>query len=344
MRRSTKRRLRVLALLAAVGVAIWYFWIEPDNNPQDQPPQAPTAGEQNPSEGTIVPVVPAEPIKTVTTPPTEVVQPVTVKPDQAASAELLRKGLALAATRPLESRQMISKAIAGFSLDELAAEIARSAAARLANETLLTRKVVKGDPYCYYYSVKYGDMLANIVDEQDLEVPYKLIMRINDIKDARGLQAGHRLKLVRGPFHAVISKSRYTMDIYLHRKGLERIFIKRLKVGLGKNGSTPIGRWRIAPGEKLHRPIWYPSPNSAHKSPVRPDEPGYAFGEKALWIGLEGTDENTKMLNDYGIHSTNNPSSIGKDESEGCIRLSDEDIVFVNALLAEVASTVEIIP
>ncbi len=329
-------------MLAAAGLAIWYFWIEPEKNPQDIPAQAETAAEQNPSVNIIVPVGQTNQPNTDPAPPVEAIQP--VKPDQAASADLLRQGLALITARPLESRQLISKAIAGFSLDELAAEIARGAGAQLADKTLLSRKVVQGDPYCYYYSVKYGDMLAKIVDEQDLKVPYKLIMLVNNIKDARGLQAGHRLKLVRGPFHAVISKSRHTMDIYLHRQGLEKIFIKRIKVGLGANGATPIGSWRIAAGEKLHRPIWYPAPNSAHKGPVRPDEPGYAFGEKALWIGLEGTDDNTKMLSDYGLHSTNNQASIGKSESEGCIRLADEDIVFVNAILAEVASTVEIVP
>ncbi len=341
MRRSTKRRLRILVLLGAVATAVWFFWTGPETAPQGQPSQADTASRQRAPEGTIVPVVLAD-LTNTPAPLAEAFQSVGL--DQPASSQLLKKGLELSATRPLEARQMLSKAIDSAQLDERYGEIARSAAAQLANKTILSRSVIQGDPYCYYYSVKYGDMLSKIVDAQDLKVPYKLLMLINDIKDARSLQAGHRLKLVRGPFHAVISKSRHTMDIYLHRQGLEKLFIKRIKVGLGVNGATPIGSWRIAPGEKLHRPIWYPAPNSSHKGPVRPDEPDYAFGDKALWIGLEGTDDNTKMLSDYGLHSTNDQASIGKDESEGCIRLGDEDIDFVNAILAEVASTVEIVP
>ena len=343
MRRSTTRRLRILALLAAVGAAVWYFWSGPESNPKDQSSQIEVIGEQTPAINIIAPVIQTNRPNSVTAPPVKAIESATPV-SSTESSQLLRGGLELVETRPLEARQMISKAIASGQLDPQYAEIARGAAAQLANKTILSRQVVKGDRYCYYYSVKYGDMLSKIVDAQDLKVPYKLVMLINKISDARSLQAGHRLKLVRGPFHAEISKSRHTMDIYLQREGLEKVFVKRIKVGLGKNGATPIGSWRIAAGEKLHRPIWYPAPNSSHKGPVRPDEADYAFGDKALWIGLEGTDDNTRMLNDYGLHSTNDQTSIGKDESEGCIRLADEDIEFVNSLLAEVSSTVEIVP
>jgi lipoprotein-anchoring transpeptidase ErfK/SrfK len=45
-------------------------------------------------------------------------------------------------------------------------------------------------------------------------------------------------------------------------------------------------------------------------------------------------------MTNYGIHSTNDPASIGKEGSLGCIRLNDVDIELVFSLLYEKWSTV----
>ena len=72
------------------------------------------------------------------------------------------------------------------------------------------------------------------------------------------------------------------------------------------------------------------------------DDPDIPIGE--YWMALEGTDENTKGKTGYGIHATNDPASIGRQESMGCVRMRDKDIDEVFYTLYEVASTVEIVP
>lgn len=51
--------------------------------------------------------------------------------------------------------------------------------------------------------------------------------------------------------------------------------------------------------------------------------PGGSFG--AFWMGLSKPH--------YGIHGTNDPSSIGKEVSHGCIRMYNEDVIGLAAIL-----------
>jgi lipoprotein-anchoring transpeptidase ErfK/SrfK len=63
-----------------------------------------------------------------------------------------------------------------------------------------------------------------------------------------------------------------------------------------------------------------------------------------LWIALQGTDKRTEMLSGFGIHGTDDPDSIGRDASLGCIRLADEDIAELFALLCDGKSKVLVRP
>ena len=101
----------------------------------------------------------------------------------------------------------------------------------------------------------------------------------------------------------------------------------------------------LSVGQHFHPP-WTPTESSAlvGDGPVPYGKPGYALGAKGLWIGLVGIDARTRGKSHYGIHSTSEPESIGKEQSLGCIRLADEDIELVYSLLYEVHSTVQIKP
>lgn len=68
-----------------------------------------------------------------------------------------------------------------------------------------------------------------------------------------------------------------------------------------------------------------PTPKGTFKIINRAVEPGGPFGVR--WLGLS--------IKGYGIHGTNNPSSIGKYVSNGCIRMYNKDIL-------ELANTVPI--
>lgn len=51
--------------------------------------------------------------------------------------------------------------------------------------------------------------------------------------------------------------------------------------------------------------------------------PGGPYG--VLWMGLSKPH--------YGIHGTNNPSSIGKEVSKGCIRMHNNDVTELSSLV-----------
>ncbi|CAM2899870.1 L,D-transpeptidase [Paenibacillus sediminis] len=51
--------------------------------------------------------------------------------------------------------------------------------------------------------------------------------------------------------------------------------------------------------------------------------PGGPFG--VLWMGLSKPH--------YGIHGTNDPSSIGKEVSHGCIRMHNDDVLTLSSLV-----------
>jgi lipoprotein-anchoring transpeptidase ErfK/SrfK len=62
-----------------------------------------------------------------------------------------------------------------------------------------------------------------------------------------------------------------------------------------------------------------PTPKGNFKIVNRAVNPGGPFG--ARWLGLSAPG------GDYGIHGTNNPSSIGKAVSNGCIRTYNNNII-----------------
>jgi lipoprotein-anchoring transpeptidase ErfK/SrfK len=97
--------------------------------------------------------------------------------------------------------------------------------------------------------------------------------------------------------------SRYNITINIAARKLTlfkdgRLF-KIYPIAIGKPSTpTPRGNFRII--------------NKAHN-------PGGPFG--ARWLGLNAPN------GDYGIHGTNNPSSIGKAVSNGCIRTYNNNII-----------------
>jgi lipoprotein-anchoring transpeptidase ErfK/SrfK len=61
-----------------------------------------------------------------------------------------------------------------------------------------------------------------------------------------------------------------------------------------------------------------PTPKGTFLIKNKAVNPGGPFG--ARWMGLTATGGS------YGIHGTNNPGSIGKNVSNGCIRMQNKDV------------------
>jgi len=92
----------------------------------------------------------------------------------------------------------------------------------------------------------------------------------------------------------------------------------RYGVGVGREGFTWSGVQTIS--RKAEWPDWHPPAEMIARQPYLPrfmaGGPGNPLGARAMYLG--GTV--------YRIHGTNDPSTIGKFVSSGCIRLTNEDV------------------
>jgi len=257
------------------------------------------------------------------------------------ATETYQAGLSLFAgdrTNLLAARGKLNQAYCSGALRAPLAEACRDKLAAIARQVVFSRTIEPGDTHARPYDIKSGDVLERIVKREKVFVSYKAIARINRMSDPDRIRPGDRIKLIQGPFDVVITKRSFTLDLYLHGT-----FVKRYPIGLGQNGSTPAGRWIV--GKKATRAPWTPPRTAGLGSRViKFGQPGYPFGKEGLWISLQGVDEDTKLLAGFGIHGTNDPGSIGKAQSLGCIRLTDDNIGELYDLLYTGGSQIEIRP
>ena len=109
----------------------------------------------------------------------------------------------------------------------------------------------------------------------------------------------------------------------------------RYGIGVGREGFTWAGRERVSRMKEW--PDWYPPAEMIERQPYLPrmmaGGPGNPLGARALYLG------NTL----YRIHGTNQPSTIGKTVSSGCIRLLNKDIEDLYSRV-QVGSRVVVLP
>jgi lipoprotein-anchoring transpeptidase ErfK/SrfK len=93
----------------------------------------------------------------------------------------------------------------------------------------------------------------------------------------------------------------------------------RYGVGVGREGFTWTGVQTVS--RKAEWPDWHPPAQMIARQPYLPrfmaGGPGNPLGARAMYLGTS----------QYRIHGTNDPSTIGKFVSSGCIRLTNEDVI-----------------
>lgn len=234
---------------------------------------------------------------------------------------------ALSAGDALSARTHFAAALAQEP-DGPESDVLRDELSRLSAETILSSTTLADDPLVDRYVIKDGDSLVKIAAQ--FLVPAEALARINGIADKNRIRAGQTIKVVKGPFRAQVSKSKFRLDLYL-----EDVLVKTYRVGLGADGSTPTGQWRV--GTKLVNPTYYPARGGDILSA---DDPANPLGER--WIGLVGVSGEAQGQERYGIHGTIEPDSIGKNTSMGCIRLLNSEVEVLYDFLVEKHSTIVI--
>lgn len=262
----------------------------------------------------------------------------------APSSDAARRALAraqagldlVARNEPVQARRLLTQALDSDALSPGDAQTVRKALVNLNDRLVFSPEIVEGDPFAVAYTIQGGDAMSTIPRKMGVQTDWRFVQRINRIPDPRRIRDGQRIKLITGPFHAVIHKRDYRLDLYLG-DGAERVYVRSFPVGLGEYNSTPEGRFRIRPTSRLKNPEWV-NPRTGRR--YRSGDPDNPIGEH--WIGLAGDEERLAGVVGYGIHGTIEPDSIGRQSSMGCVRLLPEDIEIVWEVLLDPVSTVEI--
>lgn len=275
--------------------------------------------------------------------PQEAAQPTTVATDEvlppaptvdAKAAAVVAEAMTMLNSHPRQVISARNKLNEAVSMPMPASQrlAVKEELAKLSKEWLFGPAAFAGDTLCDNYTVQPGDLLQ-VIGRRN-KVPYELLMQINNIQRPQSLQAGKTIKVVKGPFHAKVCRSTFTLDLYL-----QDVYVRSFKVGLGRAGyETPTGVWRVQEGGKLIAPTWTdPDSGRVYKA----TDPDYPLGSR--WIALDGIEGDAKGRTGFAIHGTKEPEQIGTAGSRGCIRMFNGDAITIYNMLFPLYSKVEVV-
>jgi len=178
------------------------------------------------------------------------------------------------------------------------------------NMKLLFSPTITQLPQSEYYVVKEGDTLDGI--SKTFETTADLLQESNRV-DPQRIQIGKRLKVVTGKFRLKVLKSKNILQLLTGD-----VVLNEYRIATGKDGTTPAGKFRIALKQK--EPVWF---RDGRVIPY--GDPENVLGTR--WMGFGSTDgKEDPAARGIGIHGTDDESSIGKQSSEGCIRLLNREV------------------
>ncbi|HPN83873.1 MAG TPA: L,D-transpeptidase family protein [Victivallales bacterium] len=161
------------------------------------------------------------------------------------------------------------------------------------------------------YTIDKGDSLIKIANKFNTTV--EAIQTSNRIDPGKHtIFPGKTLCIYQGDWKIMVSKTRKTLRLM----DGDRLF-KSYVVGIGKQDRTPDGEFEITLKQK--DPVWYADGKS-----IPYGNPDNILGTR--WMALTPVGSAGKNLKGYGIHGTWEPDSVGQATSNGCVRMKNEDI------------------
>ena len=305
--------------------------VEPPKTQETTKPQpskpVETAKPQPPKPAVVEPAAPKQDTKTAETPAPVVQTPATTAQPPAAAAaaaptnddlrefnnlmemaEAQFEAKTIAAARPLihkalQDPKVVEYSKAWFRATDLLNKV---------NSIIMNSPSMVPDKKRYV--IQKGDNLTRIAYK--LKTTVQALQRINKLSKTNStIHPGDSLKYIEGTWSIKVSKSQYTLNLYLDGQ-LYRVY----RVSVGAYDQTPVGVFEIL--NKSREPTWAPP----GRDPLPYGHPENIIGTR--WMGLtpvEGT--NTDMgIRGYGIHGTIDPGSIGQAASAGCVRMRNEEV------------------
>ena len=223
------------------------------------PPTPSAQLEQTPARATLT-TVSSDPARPATTRPvgdaSQILQQATAKRDAGD----------LVTARNLVNDGLVAGSFSGADLDD-----AKAFNAALNDKIVFGTQKFPADGYNKEWKVEPGTVLVKLAKRFD--VTAELLCRVNGLSSPSKLRAGVSIKAIQGPFYLVVSKGKFTADIYLGAPGGEgSMYVKTLRVGLGSDGSTPTGTWLVDTG-KVSDPVYYPTRGGQPHRRGRPRQP-----------------------------------------------------------------------
>mgnify|MGYP001578300837 CR=1 FL=1 len=160
------------------------------------------------------------------------------------------------------------------------------------------------------YEIKPGDALIKIANK--FKTTADLIKKSNNLTSDK-IVPGRKIKVITVPFNIFVDKSQ---NILILKSGEE--ILKTYIVSTGKNNSTPVGNFKIV--NKLPNPTWF-----KNGAVIPADSPENILGTR--WLGLD--------LASYGIHGTTEPESLGKQATQGCVRMANFEVEELYTIVPE---------
>ncbi|HPD16766.1 MAG TPA: L,D-transpeptidase family protein [Planctomycetota bacterium] len=306
------------AVIAVIVVAIVVLSRQPKPAVVAPVPEpSPKVGTETPSEPAKEPAKEPEP-KSPPEPKEKAKEPEPPKKAEPVDSDAVLRAAdaALAAGKPVEAHKVLSDAILRDPKAAKAADM-RTRLTKLSEEIFFSDKVFA--PYSIAYTVVAGDALVKIAGKHKTTI--ELLRRINGLK-GDNLRIGQRLKVIPGGFDVAVDKSDFRLTVTK-----DGAWVREFLVGLGKNGTTPVGEF--VAGHKLKEPVYF-----GDGTPI-------PYGDKTKnplgtrWITIQA---------EYGIHGTWEPDSMGKEGSKGCVRMVNQDVEWLFDLMVPGSSRIVIRP
>ena len=151
------------------------------------------------------------------------------------------------------------------------------------------------------YTVQPGDTLERIA--AGYSIPPRLLSRINLIPDGEQPPPGKQLKVLRGPFSALVYLGRYELVLVLGDR-----YAGRISIGIGGDHVSLEGDYEVR--AKTVNPAY-----RGRDVFIAADDPNNPLGELLIDLG-----------NQIGLHGTNDPHGLGRYGGRGAIRLKNDDM------------------
>lgn len=158
------------------------------------------------------------------------------------------------------------------------------------------------------HTVRPGERLDQIAAQY--KTSWELLAKINGLTDPWNLPPGTQLKVLPGPFDALVDKSRRRLTLFL-----DGMYAGSFPIGFGRDRPPVDGQYVV--GAKTANPA-YIGPDLQ----LAADDPNNPLGERVLDLG-----------NGQAIHGTSEPANLASDDARGCIRLSAREIEDVYDIL-----------